>query len=80
MRFTLSSGRRIRIVAEELDGLWEDDRGQISFRSSLKGRALIETLIHELLHAELPKLSEYRVRKTARAVARLMWTVAKRSK
>jgi hypothetical protein len=75
MRHRLSNGQRITIVCEELDGIWLPDRKQISVRASLKGRAMLETLVHELMHAELGDLSEARVARTARSIARLIWTV-----
>ncbi len=75
MRHRLSNGQRITIVCEELDGIWLPDRNQISVRASLKGRAMLETLVHELLHAELRDVSEERVNRTAKSIARLIWTV-----
>jgi hypothetical protein len=78
MRHTLSNGQRITIVAEELDGIWLPWHNQISVRASLKGRGMIEALVHELLHAELHDVSEERVRRTARSIARLIWNLRKR--
>ena len=79
LRHTLSNGRRVRIVGEELDGQWEPMRGLISYRSSLRGLALLETIIHEVMHAELPDLSEQKVTKTARSLARLVCQISKRA-
>jgi len=79
LRHTLSNGRRVRIVCEEIDGLWEPMRGMISYRSTLRGLALLDTLIHELLHAELPELSEPKVRRSARSIARLICSISKRA-
>jgi hypothetical protein len=79
LRHTLSNGRRVRIVGEEIDGLWEPMRGLISYRSTLRGLALLDTLIHEVMHAELPELSEQKVGKTARSIARLVCQISRRA-
>lgn len=78
MRFTLSNGRRVTIVAEELDGIWLPDRDQISVRASLRGRAMLETLIHELLHAEIHQLNEATVDRTAKSITRLVCLLQKK--
>lgn len=39
----------------------------------LKGRAKLDTLIHELLHAEHPTMSEQDVSRTATNIARVLW-------
>jgi len=80
MRLTLSNGRRVTIVAEELDGIWLPDRLQISVRASLSGKAMLETLIHELLHAELHQLNEAEVDRTAKSIARLVCLLQKQGR
>jgi hypothetical protein len=72
VRHTLSSGRRITIEVARIDGLWEPERGIISIDERLVGVDLIDTLVHELLHAELPTLTEKDVDRTANSIARLI--------
>ena len=45
--------------------IWLDDR--------LKGKAKLDTLIHELLHAEHPELTEEQVTETATHIANVVW-------
>jgi hypothetical protein len=78
MRHTLSSGRRIRVIAEDLDGLWEEDRGLISFKSSLRGRRLLVTLLHELLHAECPNMPHAKVYGLSESIGRMVMALNKR--
>lgn len=80
MRFTLSNGKRVTIVAEELDGIWLPDRLQISVRASLRGKPTLETLIHELLHAELHQLPERDVFRVAKSITRFCAPAAKAGK
>lgn len=80
MRFTLSNGKRVTIVAEELDGIWLPDCLQISVRASLRGKPMLETLIHELLHAELHQLPERDVFRVAKSITRFVLLLQKQGK
>lgn len=44
----------------------------------LKGRALLETTIHECLHACYPQMSEETVTESARDIARVLWNLGYR--
>lgn len=44
----------------------------------LKGRALLETELHEGLHQSVPDLSEDTVTSTARDLARILWALGYR--
>jgi len=44
----------------------------------LKGRSLLETIIHECLHAIFPQLSEESVTAAARDIARVLWALGYR--
>jgi predicted SprT family Zn-dependent metalloprotease len=44
----------------------------------LKGRSLLETIIHECLHACFPQLSEETVTEAARDIARVLWLLGYR--
>ena len=44
----------------------------------LKGRALLETEIHEAMHACFPQLSEETVTEAARDLARILWALGYR--
>lgn len=50
-------------------------RHRILIESRLKGRARLETIIHECLHATNPTASEEHVTQTASEIARVLWTL-----
>jgi hypothetical protein len=62
-----------------LQGLWEEDVGTITIDRRLRGRGFVEAVLHEVLHAEQPRLSEDAVERTANSQARAVWTVIRRS-
>lgn len=78
-RFTFSSGT-YKITHETIDGiiLAPDDPGgppsprEISIRESLRGKALLETLIHEAIHAEGEDGEDWTTRAAAN-IARFLW-------
>lgn len=47
--------------------------GAVTIREGLAGSILLDTLIHELLHAAYPELAEGRVRRGATDIARVLW-------
>lgn len=44
----------------------------------LKGRPLLETILHECLHVSFPSASEDHVTESARDIARVLWTLGYR--
>jgi hypothetical protein len=56
-----------------LDGIWLPTLKEAIVRRKLRGRHLLDTMIHEVLHAELPKVRERKIRKAASSVARMLW-------
>lgn len=51
---------------------------QIRVRRSLRGQQMLDTIIHEALHASRPELAEEAVTQTATDVARLLWKIGYR--
>ena len=60
-----------RTANHDLDGRVDYDRKVIFIHPNLKGRELLETLIHEGLHASFPQLSEDAVNVAAKEITRL---------
>lgn len=59
---------------------WPDEKTpqverKILIDERLKGRSLLETIIHECLHACCPQLSEETVTAAARDIARVLWAL-----
>lgn len=51
-----------------------DFAGQVlTLSPGLRGKALIETVVHEVLHASFPNMPETMIRAAASAQARLLW-------
>ncbi len=50
-----------------------DPDGTIRIDSRLKPQHFLDTLIHELLHREIPDLSEECVQETAEIIAKHLW-------
>ena len=61
-----------RTASHELDGRVDYDRKVIFIHPDLKGKALLETLIHEGMHASFPQLSEDAVDMAAKEITRLL--------
>ena len=51
---------------------------KILIDARLKGRALLETEIHEALHACFPQMSEESITEAARDLARILWALGYR--
>lgn len=50
------------------------EAGSLEVRATLTGQALLDTLIHEMLHASLgPDATERQVRRVATELARVLW-------
>lgn len=55
-----------------------DSKREIRIRQVLRGRARLETVIHEALHAQTWTRSEEDVRRSARELAKLLWRLGYR--
>ncbi len=55
-----------------------DSKREIRIRQVLRGRARLETVIHEALHAQTWSRSEDDVRRSARELADLLWRLGYR--
>jgi hypothetical protein len=73
MKHRLGSGRKIKVTRQSLDGIWLPCNGEAVVRRCLRNRRLLNTVIHEVLHAECKKLRERKVRRIARSLARMLW-------
>ena len=78
MKHKLGNGTIIKIEVATLNGLYESESKLITIDKRLRGREALETLLHELLHAELPKLTEDQVMRTARSQATAVWSVLRK--
>jgi hypothetical protein len=56
MKHKLSNGKVITIRAETLYGLWSPSEKTISISENIEGFDFFETVVHEVLHAELDGL------------------------
>lgn len=65
------------------DGLAENNPStknkHIWINKATKGRDLLDTLVHELLHCAEPKWSEEAVTQTATEIAKVLWDLGYRS-
>ncbi len=77
---TLSNGKEIKVVEQELFGMFESDLKQITVIPSKanSNREELDTYVHELLHAEFPKWTEKRVATLATSIAGLLWALGYR--
>ena len=73
MRQRLSNGEKAKIKLQSLDGMWFPCQNKAIVRRCLRGRRFMNTMIHELIHAECDELKEKKVRRIARTVARTLW-------
>lgn len=62
-----------RLIDKDAHGMCDTDRPCIWINVSLKGRRLLETIIHETLHACMPDLHEVAVTEAARDIAKVVW-------
>jgi hypothetical protein len=74
MTHRLGSGKKVRIEFGSIIGLW-DEAEKVITDESLKGCEFLETFLHEILHAECPRLSEKDVDRTANSQARALWAI-----
>lgn len=54
------------------------DTGEVYIRSTLKGRPLLGTVIHELAHVVLPEMSERGVEDITRMMTYHLWNLGYR--
>jgi len=64
-----SRGKKIFLVRDKILGMYDDSLNEITVDDQIRGKELLDTTIHEVLHLELPKLHENYVRKIAKVVA-----------
>ena len=50
-----------------------DPKRQIRIRQVLRGRAKLETVLHEALHAQWPEDSEERITRHGKELSQLLW-------
>jgi len=55
-----------------------DPKRQIRVREVLRGRAKLETVLHEALHAQWPEDSEEKIKKSGKELADLLWKIGYR--
>lgn len=63
---------RIQFRGQREDGNCNAAKRLIVVRRSLRGRRLLEVLVHEILHAEHWQIDEYYVQETAKDIARVL--------
>lgn len=80
MQHELGDGRRIEIECGKIQGLWDEEERTITIDEDLKGQEFVEVLLHEVLHAECPSLSEDAVKRTADSQTRALWNVMRRAR
>ena len=81
MKHKLSSGKTIDIRAEKLYGLWLPSEKVISISEDIEGFEFFDTVVHEVLHAELEGLrvidSRHRVVPEEKFVTRTADSIAR---
>ena len=60
------------------DGICIESPHVMKIRRTLSGRKLLETVVHEMLHAEHWQIDEEYVERTAADIARLLWRLGYR--
>jgi hypothetical protein len=72
-RHTLSNGRRITIEWDKsIKGLWEEDIRRMTIWEDKNIKEHVNTVLHELIHAEFPKFSEIKTKKIASSFSRII--------
>ena len=69
------AGKRWRVERETLLGLCEYRSRTITIAISGSRRDLIDTCVHEILHAEFPRMRHRRIRRVAAACAKVIESV-----
>ncbi len=65
-----------------INGLWIENKrppypdalGKIQINFKLKGKELLDVLVHELLHEYFPDVTEDKVTTTATCIAEVLWS------
>ena len=78
MKHRLSNGKRWRIERKKLLGLCDYESKTITISPGLRRMELVDTVIHEVMHAELPKLRHRKVERVSTSCARAVVKVLKR--
>lgn len=77
-------GRPYTIISRRMkqyDGLCDHPATpypEIWIHQSLRGERMVETIIHEVIHAALPDLCEETVEESARDLAKILWQLGYR--
>jgi DNA-binding Xre family transcriptional regulator len=71
------SGKLWRIRSQSLAGICIWRSRELIAAKDQRGRELLDTLVHELLHAELPGLKHGKVRRVAESITRMIWKMRK---
>lgn len=82
IKHKLSNGKTITVKFEELFGLYDIPEKLITIVPHKRNcnREMMDTIIHELLHAEFPSWSENKVEKLGNSISTLLWNVGYRIK
>ena len=74
MKHRLSNGKRWRVERRHILGLCDYGNHTITIgpHAGPRTRELIDTTIHEVLHAEFPKWRHKKVNRVARSIARVV--------
>jgi hypothetical protein len=77
-RHTLSNGKRITIELDNpLRGIWDEATQRITVWADKDTKEHLDTLLHELIHAEFPKFREKKTYKMASSFSRMILKVYK---
>ena len=71
----MSIKKRIRVTYKRLTKVngWSYGNGSVEIDSRLKGKKLLEILIHECMHEVFPEKEEDEIEKKAAIITRTLW-------
>ena len=69
----LSTGTWLVIVETDCKGVALDGKSIVIYQKDEQSKDYADTVIHEVLHASLPKMSEAEVARVARDVTEVIW-------
>lgn len=76
----LSNGKKIKIQYETIYGVWDDTTNTVSIDPAQTEQEELDTLIHEVLHAEVPNWDEQQIGCIADSISQLLWKAGYRKK
>lgn len=86
IKTVLINGRTWKVNWEDIDeedealGLCYQTEHEIDIDTGLKNKRLLETIIHEILHPELPRTGEEKIDSIASDLANALWRIGYRVK